>query len=84
MTGIAQAAAGGSGVTIPVLEVYGVASNVISDGTGVISVGDLVDLSSTTAGRVMKATNSPTADPNTVCTAITSAVAVAGTIFQCL
>lgn len=84
VTGIAQKASAGTGSVVPVQELQGLSSHVVSDGTGVISAGDLVDVSTTVAGRVMKAPGSPIADVNTICTALTSAVAVAGTVFTCL
>lgn len=83
MTGIAMSA-GTVGVAIPVQEALGYEVNVISDGTGAIAVGDLVDLSSTVDGEVMKAVASPTPDGNTICTATTAAAATPGTVFQCL
>lgn len=83
MTGVAMES-GAIGVAIPIQEPLGYQTSVISDGTGAISAGDLIDLSSTVDGDVMKAPASPTADANTVCTAVTAAVAVLGTVFQCL
>ena len=84
VTGIAQKASVGAGSVVPVQELQGLSSHVKSDGTVPIAVGDLVDISSTVDGRVMKAPGSPTPDGNTICTALTSAAAVAGTVFTCL
>lgn len=84
VTGVAQKASSGAGVVVPVQELQGLSSHVVSDGTGAIAVGDLVDISSTVDGRVMKDPTTPTPDSNTICTALTSAVAVAGTVFTCL
>lgn len=84
VTGVAQKASAGAGNVVPVQELQGLSSHVVSDGFTVISAGDLVDISGNTAGRVMKAPNSPTADANTICTALTGAGAVAGTVFTCL
>lgn len=84
VTGVAQQAAAGIGSVVPVQELQGLSSHVVSDGTAIINVGDLVDVSSTVDGRVMKDAGTPTPNSNTICTALTSAVAVAGTVFTCL
>ena len=84
VTGVAQKASAGAGNVVPVQELQGLSSQVVSDGTAPIAVGDLVDVSATVDGRVMRATGSPTPDGNTICTALTAAVAVAGTVFTCL
>ena len=78
MTGIPQNASPGPGNVVSVQELQGLSSNVVSDGTTTIAPGDLVQPSTNVNGRVMKGTASP------ICTALTSAAAVAGTIFQCL
>ena len=83
MVGIAQNTVAATG-TATVLALQGVSSKVVSDGTGIIAAGDLIDLSSTVDGEVMRATNSPTPDGNTICTALTGAAAVPGTVFSCL
>lgn len=84
VTGVAQKTSAGAGVVVPVQELQGLSSHVVSDGTGAIAAGDLIDRSSTVDGRVMKAPASPAPDGNTICTALTAAAAVAGTVFTCL
>lgn len=73
-----------TGNAATILALQGVASSVISDGTGAISVGDLVDISNTVDGELMKCPTTPTPDSNTVCTALTAAAATPGTVFTCL
>ncbi len=78
MTGIAQTAAAGAGSTLKILQLYGIKSNVVSDGTTTITRGDLIQPSTTVNGQVMKGTTQP------VCTAQVSVAASAGTVFSCL
>lgn len=83
MVGITQSACN-IGAKCPILAVQGVASYVISDGTTTIASGDLIDVSSTVDGQVMKAAGSPTADSQTICSALSAAAATPGTALLCL
>jgi hypothetical protein len=79
MTGVALNACE-NGTQTQVMEVMGVQTQVVSDGTTTIAAGDPVRPSDTVDGRVMKGV----ADSNTICSATQSAAAVAGTLFNCL
>ena len=54
MVGVALTAAAGNGSAIKVLQIYGITSYMLSDGTGTITTGELVSPSATVAGRVMQ------------------------------
>src|SRR6185369_9707687 len=78
MTGVTTSACNDAVPNAQVMEVRGVMLQVVSDGTTTIASGDLIQPSTTVNGRFMKGTASP------VCSAMQSASAVAGTLFNCI
>lgn len=73
VTGVALSAAGGAAASVNVLELAGVQCPILSDGTTVIAVGDLVEPSPTSNGRIRKGSTNP------IGVAMSAAVAVADT-----
>jgi Iap family predicted aminopeptidase len=79
VTGVALTACE-NGTQTQVMEVQGVMTQVVSDGTTTIHSGDPVRPSDTVDGRVMKGV----ADSNVVCSAMQNASSTPGTRFNCL